>query len=135
MTTTTIANDQYSTLFTTECQHTFHITPYPWLVAVGRTLLQASVEKHAVRYLCVRPTGGGKSLVFNTVSAAIKGVTICICPLLSLGADQYHLCSLRHLFHSHPSHELDTMQCDKMQFDAIRCHAIRCNVIRCNVMQ
>jgi len=36
----------------------------------------------------VRPTGGGKSLVFNAVSGAIKGVTLCICPLLSLGADQ-----------------------------------------------
>ena len=38
--------------------------------------------------LCVRPTGGGKSLIFNVVATILKGVTICICPLLSLGADQ-----------------------------------------------
>ena len=88
MNTNTIANDQYSTLFTTECQGTFDITPYPWQVTVGRTLIQASVKKQALKYLCVCPTGGGKSLVFNTVSATIKGVTICVCPLLSLGADQ-----------------------------------------------
>ena len=31
---------------------------------------------------------GGKSLVFNTVADVLRGVTICICPLLSLGADQ-----------------------------------------------
>ena len=88
MTTNTIAIDPYTTLFTNECQRTYNITPYPWQVAVGRTLIQASVEKQALRYLCVRPTGGGKSLVFNAVSGAIKGVTLCICPLLSLGADQ-----------------------------------------------
>ena len=88
MTTNTIANDQYTTLFTTECHQTYNITPYPWQVEVGRALIQASVEKKAVKHLCVRPTGGGKSLVFNAVAGAIKGVTLCVCPLLSLGADQ-----------------------------------------------
>ena len=34
------------------------------------------------------PTGGGKSLVFNTVADVVLGITICICPLLALGADQ-----------------------------------------------
>ncbi len=88
MSSTTIASDQYTTLFTTECQRTYNITPYPWQVEVGKVLIQASVEKNPLRYLCVRPTGGGKSLVFNAVAGAIKGVTLCVCPLLSLGADQ-----------------------------------------------
>ena len=88
MTTNNIDIDPYSNLFTTECSQTFNITPYPWQVAVGGALIQASVEKTALKYLCVRPTGGGKSLVFNAAAAVIKGVTICVCPLLSLGADQ-----------------------------------------------
>ena len=37
---------------------------------------------------CLHPTGGGKSLVFNAVTSVLHGVTLCICPLLSLGADQ-----------------------------------------------
>jgi len=36
----------------------------------------------------VRATGGGKSLVRDTVAAATLGVTLSISPLLSLGADQ-----------------------------------------------
>ena len=42
----------------------------------------------SIRHLVVRPTGGGKSLVFTTVTDVLLGVTLCICPLLSLGADQ-----------------------------------------------
>ena len=36
----------------------------------------------------VRPTGDGKSVVRNTFAALACGVTITICPLLSLSADQ-----------------------------------------------
>ena len=88
MTTNNIDIDPYSNLFTTECSQTFNITPYTWQVAVGRALIQASVEKTALKYLCVRPTCGGKSLVFNaasagitvryTVSGAIKGIAISV---------------------------------------------------------
>ncbi len=41
-----------------------------------------------IKSLCVRPTGGGKRLVFNAVASVLKGITLCICPLLSLGANQ-----------------------------------------------
>ena len=37
--------------------------------------------------LCA-PTGGGKSLARDTFAAGQSGVSICICPLLALGADQ-----------------------------------------------
>ena len=40
-----------------------------------------------VKQLLVRPTGGGKTLVFNGISACLKGVTLCISHILSLGAD------------------------------------------------
>ena len=89
MTTNTIDTDPNRTTFINESVHTFSITPYPWQVDVGSALIRASNERRVVKYLCVRPTGGGKSLVFNAVAAAaIKGITICVCPLLSLGADQ-----------------------------------------------
>ena len=38
--------------------------------------------------LLVRPTGDGKSIVRNTCSSLACGVTLTICPLLSLSADQ-----------------------------------------------
>ena len=38
--------------------------------------------------LCVRPTGGGKSLLYQVLSLHFKGVTLCILPILALGADQ-----------------------------------------------
>ena len=38
--------------------------------------------------LLVRPTGDGKSVVRNTCSSLACGVTLTICPLLSLSADQ-----------------------------------------------
>ena len=42
-----------------------------------------------LKLLLVRPTGLGKTLVFTSAAACIKGITICITPpLLSLGADQ-----------------------------------------------
>ena len=41
-----------------------------------------------LKFLLVRPTGGGKTLVFTSIVACIKGITLCITPLLSLGADQ-----------------------------------------------
>jgi len=43
MTTNNIDTDPYSNLFTTECSQTFNITPYPWQVAVGGALIQASL--------------------------------------------------------------------------------------------
>ena len=36
----------------------------------------------------MQPTGSGKSLLFQTIVTYLKGVTICLTPLLSLGADQ-----------------------------------------------
>ena len=55
---------------------------------LGATIMEATIIKKPLKHLCVRPTGGGKSLVFNVVASLLGGVTICICPLLSLGADQ-----------------------------------------------
>ncbi len=74
--------------FNTTCQETFHLTAHGWQAVVGVKTLQSIALKKSLKCPCVRPTVGGKSLIFNVVTAILKGVTICICPLLSLGADQ-----------------------------------------------
>ena len=64
------------------------MTPWNWQTQVGGQILRLRSEKHLVRQLCVRPTRGGKTLLFHTLAAYMKGVTLCLIPLLSLGADQ-----------------------------------------------
>ena len=55
---------------------------------VGSFILGCHLLTSPLKLLLVRPTGGGKTLVFTSVAACIKGITLCITPLLSLGADQ-----------------------------------------------
>ena len=45
-------------------------------------------EQSVIHQLCICPTGGGKSLLFTTLAACLGRITLCITPLLSLGADQ-----------------------------------------------
>ena len=74
--------------FHSTCKDTFHLTAHDWQATVGATILEAALLEKPIRHICVRPTGGGKSLVLNVVAAILKDVTIYICPLLALGADQ-----------------------------------------------
>ena len=66
----------------------FNLNAHPWQCEIGAKIMEARIMKRPLKHLCVRPTGGGKSLVFNVVASLLRDVTICICPLLSLGADQ-----------------------------------------------
>ena len=45
-------------------------------------------ELRAIHQLCIRPTGGGKSLLFTTLTACLGRITLCITPLLFLGTDK-----------------------------------------------
>lgn len=69
----------------------FGLVPYDWQELVGSHLNQMTVKRSGVApnsvFLC-RPTAGGKSMVRDTFAAGQGGVTWCITPLLSLGADQ-----------------------------------------------
>ena len=88
MTSNQHIHDAYEQLFHNTAQTNFHMTPWAWQTQVGGQILRLRSEKHVVRQLCVRPTGGGKTLLFHTLAAYMKGVTLCLIPLLSLGADQ-----------------------------------------------
>ena len=88
MTSNTPPISQYTALFINECINTFALTPHPWQMVVGAELIESGMTGQPIKSLCVRPTGGGKSLVFNAVAGVLHGVTLCICPLLSLGADR-----------------------------------------------
>uniref|UniRef100_A0A7S3V4R0 DNA 3'-5' helicase n=1 Tax=Chaetoceros debilis TaxID=122233 RepID=A0A7S3V4R0_9STRA len=117
MSTNTIDMSLYTSLFVTRCTSTFHLTSREWQVEVGAELIQSHLDAVPIRHLCVCPTGGGKSLVFQTVADVLGGVTIFICPLLSLGADQAKkLLSKTHL----DCRSITAFHLDELSTDAIK---------------
>ena len=82
--------DEIGTRFNTICCNTFHRSPYQWQSAgIGSILLviRAYHNNIMMKMHLVRPTGGSKTFVFNTIAAAcLKGATLWISPLVfSLG--------------------------------------------------
>ena len=63
---------------------TFGLTMKPWQKKVAETVM--SNETSTI--LLVRPTGNGKSLVRDAVAVQLRGVTLTVVPLLTLGSDQ-----------------------------------------------
>ena len=89
MTTPTPSPDQNKSEFNTKCIDTFSKHPYEWQSDVGGLMLWSThTEERVIHQLCIRPTGGGKYLLFTTLAACLGRITLCITPLLSLGADQ-----------------------------------------------
>ena len=81
-------NRHFRAIFNRVYIHSFNITPYQWQSDVGTTILSSYYCLSPIKYLLVRPTGGGGNLVFDAIALIIEGVTLCIYPLLSLGDDQ-----------------------------------------------
>jgi superfamily II DNA helicase RecQ len=90
-------NESIKLHFVKTCMNTFAKTPYTWQTNVGSFIYGCHLLNSPLKLLLVRPTGGGKTLVFTSVAAcikasvaacSIKGITLCITPLLFLGADQ-----------------------------------------------
>ena len=89
MTAPTPSQDQYKTELNSKCIDTFSKQPYKWQSDVGGLiLLSKRTNQSPIHQLCIRPTGGGKSLLFTTLAACLGRITLCITPLLSPGADQ-----------------------------------------------
>ena len=116
MQSNTPQTDDYEIQFVQTSQQTFHRTPYEWQSAVGSAFLRDYYNNKYQKILLVRPTGGGKSLVFNTISVCIKGVTICISPLLSLGADQ----SRKVIQAAHDDRSVSSFHLDEMHQSSVK---------------
>jgi hypothetical protein len=78
-------------LATSSMTNAFGRTPFSWqsdaIVAILKMVV-ARNEPHPAPILLVRPTGGGKSSVRDTLGHCLCGVVLTISPLLSLSADQ-----------------------------------------------
>ena len=78
----------YERTFINTSQQYFNKYPRDWQQRVGGVIIGNICQKIDIRQLCVQPTGSGKSLLFQTIATFLKGVTLCLSPLLSLAADQ-----------------------------------------------
>ena len=116
MTTTEPINDVFEQLFQNTAQASFNMIPWNWQRQVGGQILRLRFEKEEVRHLCVRPTGGGKTLLFHTLAAYMKGVTLCLIPLLSLGADKVNKAMIK--THNDPNLAISAFHLDDELEDA-----------------
>ena len=73
--------DEYKTHFNTISNDIFFKAPYQWQTELGASILYMKLD-------CVRPTSGGKSLLFTTLAVCLGNLTLAITPLLLIGADQ-----------------------------------------------
>ena len=115
MSTSTPLSSPFQQQFIHTCIQSFNIVPYPWQYLVGEEILRYHSFGSSIKKLLVRPTGGGKTLVFTTVAACLKGITLCIVPLLSLGADQFRKVLLK----SERNRSITAFHLDEMSIDQI----------------
>ena len=78
----------YQQTFLDIANRSFDIQPYPWQYGMGGFAIQCVSNNHDFKFICIRPTGGGKSLLYQVLALYVKGVTLCITPILALGSDQ-----------------------------------------------
>ena len=71
-----------------KCHNYFILGPYPWQVAISSCILIDEASVNLIKQLCVCFTGGSKIIIFNTATSFMKGITLCISSLLSLGTNQ-----------------------------------------------
>ena len=83
-----IPMQNHETNFIPIAHNLFRIAPFEWQRNVSLKLLDEHFKQNEIRLLCVQPTGGGKTLLYQTVAAQLKGVCIYISILLSLVSDQ-----------------------------------------------
>ena len=69
------------------CHKLFNFLPHAWQSDAIWTLCDAHKNKKATNMLLIRPTGAGKSLVYQVTSVLIRGVTLFISPLLALSSE------------------------------------------------
>jgi superfamily II DNA helicase RecQ len=69
-------------------QSVFAMAPHDWQEVAISHILALAKDNSCALLLLVRPTGGGKLAVRDTVGVILAGIVLTISPLLSLAADQ-----------------------------------------------
>ena len=69
-------------------QRLFQVRPYEWQIQIIRDLVLSHRSNNKENMLVVRPTGGGKTLVYQVAGYMMKGITLFLSPLLVLASDQ-----------------------------------------------
>ena len=80
--------DDINAQIVTTTQRLFQLTPREWQIGIIRDLVHSHRSNIKSNMLIVRPTGGGKSLVYQVAGYLMKGITLFISPLLALVSDQ-----------------------------------------------
>ena len=63
-----LQNDPFVDLFNEIATTSFRRQPYYWQSLVGSTILRSNFHNTRIQQLCVRPTGGGKTLLFTVIA-------------------------------------------------------------------
>ena len=66
----------------------FNTNPYLWQYGMGGFAIETTAINAPFKFICIRPTSGGKSLLYQVLALHFKKVTLCITPILALGSDQ-----------------------------------------------
>ena len=69
-------------------QRLFQVRPYEWQIQIIRDIVISHRSNNKQNMLVVRPTGGGKTLVYQVAGYMLKGITLFLSPLLALASDQ-----------------------------------------------
>ena len=89
MSNTKESNTDPYIISTSTCNTYFEHIPYPWKSAIGNGVNNyCLIPIEPINQLFFRPICGGKNLLSTTIASVLKGVTLCITPIISLGADQ-----------------------------------------------
>ena len=60
----------------------YFVEPRPFQQRVGVAMMKKKNCKKECRMLCIAGTGSGKSILYQTLSAIFRGITIYVSPLL-----------------------------------------------------
>ena len=81
MANTNTSDTEPSKTFTSTCDTYFQHIPYPCQSAIGNGDINSLLSPtYPIKQLFILPTGGDNTLLFTTIDAALKGVTIYILP-------------------------------------------------------
>ena len=62
----------YEKEFITIATTSFNIIPFKWQYSIGGLMIESIKKNRVSNILCVRPTGGGKSLLYQVIAYYLK---------------------------------------------------------------